>query len=95
MTLRTGGSGRLDTRLSRPGAPLASEAAAIGGVTIGSVSSEWNSTRDLRAVTVVNGGGLDSLVDPPGHSATDISGYHGETMPYRASASINFGLEGT
>lgn len=77
------------------GAPLASQAAAIGGVTIESVSSEWNGAPDLRAVNVVNGGGLDSALDPAGHAATYTAGYHWETMPYLSSASITFDLEGT
>ena len=76
------------------GAPLASQAAAIGGVTIESVSSEWSGAPDLRAVNVVNGGGLSSALDPPAHSAVYAAGYHWETMPYQSSASITFDLEG-
>jgi hypothetical protein len=33
------------------------------------MSAEWNGAPDLRAVNVVNGGGLDSAVDPPGHAS--------------------------
>jgi len=76
-------------------APASAHAAAIGGVTIKSVSSEWNGEPDLRAVNVVNGGGLDSALDPPGHAATYTAGYHWETMYYQSSASITFDLEGT
>lgn len=50
---------------------------------------------DLRAVNVVNGDGLDSALDPPGHAATCSAGYHWETMYYQSSASITFDLEGT
>ena len=57
-------------------APASAHAAAIGGVTIKSVSSEWNGEPDLRAVNVVNGGGLDSALDPPGHAATYTAGYN-------------------
>ena len=38
-------------------APVAGHAAAVGGVTIESVSSEWNGAPDLRAVNVLKGPG--------------------------------------
>ena len=65
-------------------------AAIITNVSIYSVSSEYTSGWDLRAIHVVDGSGLSS--SPAGHAVTDPSGNSWQTSSQTGTADIQFDL---
>jgi hypothetical protein len=65
-------------------------AAIITNVSIYSVSSEYTSGWDLRAIHVVDGSGLSG--SPAGHAVTDASGNYWQTISQTGTGDIQFDL---